>query len=83
MDKLPPCPHCSNGISGVYRNVRANGLCTEYFNMDGNQDEIETSNLTFTEPVTLYCSDCGKKRNDIYADKEQGICLRRTTKDED
>jgi hypothetical protein len=63
--KIPPCPCCGDTVQLPYRNVRAMGWCQEYFNLDGTQAEMETSNLNFTNPKKLYCGNCNKVRKDL------------------
>jgi len=69
---IQSCPKCGS-IEAVYRNVRASGWCQEYFNQEGYQDEIETSNLHFSESKKFYCGFCGCVRNDITMDEQARI----------
>lgn len=61
---FPPCPECGDKLQGVYRNVRAYGICEEQIFPDGEQ-RIETDTLSFTNPKRIRCLSCFKIRKDL------------------
>lgn len=58
-DLIEKCPHCGLA-NGIYRNVRAFGWCQEYFDLDGNNLEMGTDTLHFTNSKLFRFEDCNK-----------------------
>jgi hypothetical protein len=62
---MKPCPHCGATDAGFFRNVRAFGWCEEQYDGDGVKDQLETSNLGFTNTKVIRCLSCLEIRRDV------------------